>query len=255
MYRPLFFKYDDYVNFSKDTSAYWCKTDKFYVKHDGTTNPLKFTSGSWPNNPVVDVNNSHLNRAATDNYTIPSGSITYFKASNVLAYSINYDEIQLVDGKFVLDDVEFYSVVIEGKVNSLYFNEFQKETNTSGDWIDVVDGKKFMLNGIEYTIDDKGRISVEPATTAFTGTSPDATHYGKLEYKCEIVDDRFKLDGIRYVLRKDSAGKYTKIEYADADDTKLIQVPITSDGYGHYDNWNLEFQFVKSGATVNWNKI
>jgi hypothetical protein len=47
----------------------------------------------------------------------------------VLEYSIHYADIQLVEGKFVLDDVEFYAVIPDtttGVVNHLYFNQFQQ---------------------------------------------------------------------------------------------------------------------------------
>ena len=35
IYRPLFFKCDDYVNFTKNQSAYRCETNKYFVDHNG----------------------------------------------------------------------------------------------------------------------------------------------------------------------------------------------------------------------------
>ena len=74
---------------------------------------------------------------------------------NVLEYSIHYDEIKLVGGKFVLDDVEFYAVVPNpstGVVNHLYFNQFQQQTQSENDWI-TVSGNHFTIKGIQYTIE------------------------------------------------------------------------------------------------------
>ena len=45
-YRPLFFKPDNFLNFTTDESAYWCKTKKFYVNHEGKTMELKFMDGN-----------------------------------------------------------------------------------------------------------------------------------------------------------------------------------------------------------------
>ena len=36
IYRPLFFKYDDYVNFSEyPSTTYKCTTKKYFIDHNG----------------------------------------------------------------------------------------------------------------------------------------------------------------------------------------------------------------------------
>lgn len=70
-------------------------------------------------------------------------------------------------------------------------------------------------------------------------------------YKLEIVDDMFKVDGVWYLLKKDGRGKYAKIEYARVDDSILESVLIdTTKKVGHYDEWNLTFEF-----TDDWKKV
>lgn len=74
------------------------------------------------------------------------------------------------------------------------------------------------------------------------------------EFKCEIVDDKFKIEGIHYTLKKQS-GNYVKVEYARVDDGKMQKIDISSSGHGRYIPWNLDFQFVKTGNSINWNLI
>ena len=133
-YRPLFFNHTKYDIFTEKKEVYWCKTDKFYVNHLGETKPLIFTSsslnadGTFAETVTVDKTKSNL-LDVSGQYTIPSAEISYLKLQNVLEYSIHYADIQLVEGKFVLDDVEFYAVIPDtttGVVNHLYFNQFQQ---------------------------------------------------------------------------------------------------------------------------------
>ena len=70
-----------------------------------------------------------------------------------------------------------------------------------------------MLNGMWYVIEGN-EISVDAATSEFLGTDK--------EWKCEIVDDKFKFDGTWYVLERDGQGEYVCVRYADDKDTKLI---------------------------------
>ena len=63
--------------------------------------------------------------------------------------------MDIVDDKFVVNDVEFYVVRPNGgnndPVNSIYFNEFQNNTEGQNQ-VAKVDGGKFKLDGIEYVI-------------------------------------------------------------------------------------------------------
>lgn len=50
IYRPLFFKYDNYSDFTSDSNYYWCKVQKSFVDHDGNKKTLvfsKYPSVNW----------------------------------------------------------------------------------------------------------------------------------------------------------------------------------------------------------------
>ena len=83
-----------------------------------------FQEGTWPSNPLVDKEGSGLTDISGV-YEIPDESIMYFKVSNKFEYAIDYNPVEIVDNKFVMNDVEFYVVrTAAGSVNSIYFNEF-----------------------------------------------------------------------------------------------------------------------------------
>ena len=66
---------------------------------------------------------------------------------------MNYNPIDIVDGKFVLNDVEFFCVVTDldhGNVSSVCFNEFQKEMQPSNDRIDIDYNNRFTMDGVVY---------------------------------------------------------------------------------------------------------
>ena len=124
-----------------------------------------------------------------------------------------------MDNKFVLNDVEFYVVRPDENgdppsqaVNSIYFNEFQSNTEGQNQVAEVSDNK-FMLNGVQYVIEGN-EISVDGATSEFSDPEK--------EWKCEIVDDKFQFDGTWYVLERDGQGEYVCVRYADDKDNKLI---------------------------------
>ena len=247
IYRPLFFKHDDYVSFTSNESAYSCTTTKWYYDHEG--NPPKrivFQNGTWPDDPKVDKAGSGLLDTAT--YTIPEivdeeRKINFYNISNKFEYFIYYNPVKIVQDKFVVNDVEFYVVrPIEGSraVNSIYFNEFQNNTEGQNQ-VAKVSANKFKLNGIEYVIEGN-EISVDPATTSFTDEEK--------EWKCEIVDDRFCFDGTWYILERDSSNKYAYVKYADNKDNKLIELDVTEDGYAEYKPWGIQFQFNSAWTQV-----
>lgn len=133
VYRPLFFEYNNYHNFSNNESAYSCTTTKWFNDHEG--NPprqIVFKTDPWWDSPEVDKNASGLDDTGKP-YTIDR--ISFYKISNKFEYFINYDPVKIVDNKFVVDDVEFYVVRHKENdnpsglaVNSIYFNEFQNNT-------------------------------------------------------------------------------------------------------------------------------
>ena len=123
----MFFKYNNYVNFTSNDSVYKCFTDKFFVDHDGNEHKLTFDSNQNLNKAEV---KTILERPEISNgeYTVPEDTIQYFNISNKFEYFIYYNPLEIVDNKFVLNDVEFYVVHPDGgegtPVNSIYFNEF-----------------------------------------------------------------------------------------------------------------------------------
>ena len=154
VYRPLFFKHDEYAGqFTSDPSAYKCETTKWFVDHDGTEHQMVFVD--WPTSFDVDKVASGLDDSDKP-YTI--SGIKYFNISNKFEYQINYDPVKIVDNKFVVNDVEFYVVrPKEDKdpedmaVNSIYFNEFQ--SNTEGqNQVAKVEDNRFTLDGMGYAI-------------------------------------------------------------------------------------------------------
>jgi hypothetical protein len=85
--------------------------------------------------------------------------IEYDKEANVMSYSVQYDEIDIVDSRFTYDDVEYYAIRgSDGRVGSLYYNSIQEETMPSSDKYAIVDGK-FNIDGVDYLIED-GRVRV-----------------------------------------------------------------------------------------------
>ena len=158
------------------------------------------------------------------------------------------------DNKFVIDDVEFYVVrPQEGSdaINSIYFNEFQ--SNTEGqNQVAKVTNNKFTLNGLEYVIDGN-EISIPSVTQVFDETISESTEgKGKYkEWKCDIVDDRFQFDGTWYVLvRDETTNNYVSVGYSDNKDNILRDILVTEDGYAEYKPWNIQFQFVTTGASA-----
>lgn len=104
LYRPLFFDATDFNTFTTDPRAYWCKTEKSFVKHDGTEHQLVLDRETLE----VSQNESGLGRNNGNDYNITD--IAYRTNTNMLDYTIEYDPIQIVDNKFVHRDIEYYVV-------------------------------------------------------------------------------------------------------------------------------------------------
>ena len=257
IYRPLFFQYNSYKNFTSNPEAYYCVTEKHFIDHVGNEHKVLFDN--WPTDDKLNKdgikNELESDEIAHGEYTVSKESINYFPISNKFEYSISYNPVQIVDNKFVINDVEYYVVRPDGGentyINSIYFNEFQ--SNTEGqNQVAKVTNNKFTLNGLEYVIEGN-EISIPSVTQVFDETIDASTAYkGKYkEWKCDIVDGRFQFDGIWYVLVKDEArGNYASVEYADNKDNNLIELLVTTDGVAEYKPWELKFQFETTGTNA-----
>lgn len=268
IYRPLFFQCNNYSNFTSNSEAYYCVTEKYFIDHVGNEHKVLFTN--WPDeetlyiskdgaedpNGIKDILES--DEISHGEYTIPSDSIKYFPISNKFEYSISYNPVQIEDNKFVINDVEYYVVRSDGEedspINSIYFNEFQSNTEGQNQVAQVIDGNKFTLNGLEYVIEGN-EISIPSVTQVFdeNATDDEVSDEDKgryKEWKCDIVDDRFQFDGIWYVLVRDARNNYASVEYADNKDNKLIPLLVTIDGVAEYKPWELKFQFETYGANA-----
>jgi hypothetical protein len=264
IYRPLFFQYNSYKNFTSNAEAYYCVTEKHFIDHVGNEHKVLFDN--WPTDDKLNKdgikNELESDEIAHGEYTVSKESINYFPISNKFEYSINYNPVQIVDNKFVINDVEYYVVRPDGGedtyINSIYFNEFQSNTEGQNqvaqitkETIDDNTIYKFKLNGLEYVIEGN-EISIPSVTKVFDETIAESTEdKGKYkEWKCDIVDDRFQFDGIWYVLVRDARKNYVSVEYADNKDNKLIPLLVTMDGVAEYKPWELKFQFETYGANA-----
>ena len=125
IYRNIFFDPTNYTNFTKDESKYTCVVDKFYINHDGLKKELKFTNVV----DTVDSTASGLNPSG-EHRTI--ADIQYSRITNGLSYDIIYDSIDINDNKFIYQDIEFYVMINDdGNPISVYFNQFQRESNAN----------------------------------------------------------------------------------------------------------------------------
>ena len=244
----MFFNDTDYVTFSQNPLVYTCETDKYFRDHNGVSHQLILDN--WPDNPTVNKSGSGLNRSPSDNFDIDN--IQYHKPTNLLEYDINYDQIELVDDKFVNDDIEYYAVLVNvdgtQRVNHIYFNEFQRELQSTADQVEISDDQ-FELNEKVYQIED-GRITVDSATEKFKDDEK--------EFKCEISTDdngneMFCIDGVWYNLVK-SGKTYIKLQYAKVDDNRLQCIDIDENGTGRYEAWGITFKFMTTGADA-WRKV
>lgn len=117
IYRPIFFKYDNYSDFTFDSSKYWCNVSKSIVDHDGIQRTLVFDK--YPSKVNWDL--SGLSRCSNQ---------AYRETDNVVTYDFTYDPIQVIDNKFVFQDVQYYVTVdSENKFRNVYYNQFNSNLN------------------------------------------------------------------------------------------------------------------------------
>ena len=148
-----------------------------------------------------------------------------------------YDPIRVVDSKFVLDDVEFYVVMVGGVVKSIYFNEFQKEVWSRSQYIPVDNNDDgvftLVINGANYRIDDGKVVKVDAVGIA--EAHPIFNHQFSQDLFSGDVEgtwETFKIDGVWYVLEKDDDGNYGRAFYARVDDSLLTPIDVSRDGIG-----------------------
>ena len=173
----------------------------------------------------------------------------YYKGSNILNYKVEYAPISISNDKFVLDEVEFYVTKTNGNiVNSVYFNEFQNKVYSSNGTIPI-DHDMFSIEGRKYVIDNfllKVHATDVKKLTETGGTETNSQLFKDAEYSQDIIDNRFKVDGIWYKISEDGS----KLTYSSAEDQNLVQVTIGTDGTGNYEPWNLQFKF-----SSDWKKV
>ena len=101
IYRPLYFKHDNYDGFTSDTSKYHISTNKYYVNHNHENKQLYL--------PITDATNKRNSGLGdTSEYVIEQ--IEYKSQTNVLEYDVKYKPIPVVDNKFMFQDVQFFTV-------------------------------------------------------------------------------------------------------------------------------------------------
>ena len=233
-YRPMFFNPNDFKTFTTNSDAYYCITDKFYTNHDGDQHQLVFDPDDWGN---VDKNASGLGDKPGV-YTILEGTINYFKNTNTFEYQMQYEPIQIQNGKFVYGDVEYYVVYSEDiphRVTSVYYNQFNDVLFHADGEVQVDDNNEFTLNGSTYKIQDGMVLWISDEITFDT------------KYICDIRNNMFVLDGLWCILSADE----TKIEYAKVDDNDLEVRYIAQNNETEWTNFGLKFKFASNGNSVS----
>ena len=229
LYRPLFFDATDFNTFTTDPRAYRCKTEKSFVKHDGTEHQLVLDRDTLE----VLQDESGLGHNDGDDYNITN--IAYRTNTNMLDYTIEYDPIQIVDNKFVHRDIEYYVVENDQRhVTAIYFNKFQKEMQSSSNWIALNEHGKFSIKGTTYQIQDDGAcLQVFVVLDNF-----------RSQFIQELDDGKFTIEGRHYVV-EDGYVKCTGV-----DDNLLVKIPINASGVGVYREWNLTFRVLQDANQI-----
>lgn len=245
-YRSMYFNAGDFLSFSSNENEYRCTTIKSYVNHDLEEHILSL---DWSDidNPQVDYACSGLYDPSKEGYDSDHiKNASYSKSNNSLTYYIHSDPIAIENGKFVYDDVEFYVVRNEiGKLNSIYFNEFQKNLKTRIENIVIDTNNEFEIRSEDSTTVIRYRIRnnvLEILDTTITEPFPNGT------YRQEIVDSSFVINGIRYVIKHNEAG--WEVISAEVVDRKLNHLLISTDRTASYHPWSMKFTFNETGTQV-----
>ena len=224
IYRPLFFKHDNYTDFTFDSNKYWCKVNKSIVDHDGIQRTLVFDE--YPSK--VNWGFSGLSHCSNQNYRIED---------NVVTYEFTYDPIQVIDNKFVFQDVQYYVTVdSENKLRNVYYNQFNSNLNPNigkvvGERIDE-DKWKFLIDDSYYTIDR------EYVLSKFGG---DAIQ--------QIVDGTVDISGVKYFVNGDFEHEFN-LTYFEGKDVILKRSIVDSSNISKLQDEGLKLEFRNDGTVV-----
>ena len=254
VYRPLFFKHNDYENFTRNQSRYWCKTQKTFQDHEGNEHVLV-----WDNVfGTVDILGSGLLSKYQDG-SIDPNSVQYSTQANTIQYKVVSEPMLVLGDKFIYNDMEFFVTrkstgTSPRPVKSLYFNEFQEAMETQASKVKIDDNGEFAIgfNHIGYDGDKaygEVHLKISKDGTLLEVVSPEDAFNTK--YRQEIVDNLFNIDGVWYRLIKDNNGKWSGIEYAYVEESLLRQIPVSSDGVAQFSRWGLTFKFNYSEGDTN----
>ena len=268
IYRPIFFKHDNYEKFTSDIAQYWCETQKSFVDHEGEPHQLMWVNGEFG---VVDPVASGLGPAIEfEDGHVDQDSVKYLVQNNIVQYDVRSAPIMVRNDSFVYNDTQFYitwhnAAGLNGKVKSIYFNEFQKDIQNMANAVEIdedgyftidlnfidYNGNKVSLAEVNNESGNKYRFHVETqsdgtvavvrvdSTEVFDGEAP--VHKWN-EYRQQVVDDLFSLEGIWFRLVKDETG-YCGIEYAYVEDRLLVRELVSIDGTAQFKRWGLSFKF------------
>lgn len=222
-YRPMYFKYKsnkwrNYLTFTNEPNIWNCTVDKFYENHLHEMKELIFQTGT------TDVNKEQSGLIGFPTYEVQD--IEWNSTDNVISYNMYYLPLEITDDKFVFEDIEYYCVRLTGdkaNVSSIYFNDFQTVNYSDIGEILVEKNEEdqlpyFELKEVKYQIEKDGDKTILRMQRF--------EHFDD-EFRQEIVDDRFNIDGIWYVLVKDSSGEYAKVTVSETQDTNLVRIGVS----------------------------
>ena len=232
-YRPIYFDSTGYsTKFSSDQKKYKCEVNRFYVNHNRELTELHL-DGDKVLPTESGLSDSHIT------------NIEYSILTNRLSYRIHSDEIEVVDDKFTYNGIEYYVIRNAGDgtntATSVYFNEYMNIDSVIEDLVFVQDGK-FTIGGVDY------ELVVDEQTNKATVLKIDRfQNFPDNQFKQELVDDRFEVGGIFYVLEKDDNNGYRFVRSSNGKDYDLIRV-LLDNGKGRHGD--IEFDFKSDDKLV-----
>ena len=222
LYRPLHFKSDNYATFTDDESAYSCSTRKSYIDHLGIERTLKFNNGNYSS---IDLTSSGFS-AVIDKYSFHN--VVYDISTNRLSYEIRTPKIDVVDGKFIYNDVQHFVDFNGTDVKTLWFNEFNSALDVDENSVEIVDGQ-FSIDGVDFSYDGS------ELQVILTDSDGNKILEGKETYVKQLDStERFNFNGKEYAI----VGGY--VVNSDVIDNKLVELSV-SDNKADYKN--LEYIF------------
>ena len=244
-YRPLFFNPTNFKDFTTNSSAYQCNTTKWFLDHDGVRKQLKFTA-TWGE---VNASASGITSVA-GKYTIQADSVKYYPLTNAVEYKMDYNPIQVIDDKFVYDDVEFFVSYAEStqKATAVHFNKFVPDMFTTNHSAGITESdsgdRTFTLNGTKYIIRGDAVLvanTQKDAEDVDVDIGPSAYKYAVRHFS----NDRFVLEGMMCVVGSD------KVRFSRIDDNELKTIYLSTSGdkqIGRVDDMGLQFEFYRASG-------